>query len=42
VKNLLITCETEAAIDIADLTELQGGLKKRSQKDIDKIKRSIN
>jgi len=42
VKNLLITCKTEAAIDIGSLTELQGGLKKRSQKDIDKIKRSIN
>jgi len=42
VKALKISCQTKDTLDIGDLTELQGGLKKRSQKDFDKIKRSIN
>jgi len=42
MKPLAITCQTKEKIDLDDLAELQGGLKKRGQKDIDKIKRSIN
>lgn len=41
MKAIKITCKTKDMLDIGDLMELQGKLKSRGQKDIDKIKRSV-
>jgi len=42
MKKLQITCSTKDTLSIDDMQELQGKLKNRKQKDIDKIKKSIN
>lgn len=36
-----ITCKTHDTLPIHELTEFQGNLKKRSDKDFDKIEKSI-
>jgi len=42
MKPLKITCHTKDTLSIDDMQELQGKLKNRKQKDIDKIKKSIS
>ena len=41
IKTILIKCETKDTLELAELTELQGGLKERTDIDYDKIKLSI-
>lgn len=41
IKTISIKCETKEALNIADMTEFQGGLKERNDIDFDKIKLSI-
>ena len=36
-----ITCDTKDTLPLSELTEFQGGLKKRSDDDLAKIERSI-
>ena len=41
IKTISIKCETKDTLELAELTELQGGLKARTDIDYDKIKLSI-
>lgn len=41
IKTISIKCETEATLELAEMTEMQGGLKERTDIDCDKIKLSI-
>lgn len=41
IKTISIKCETKDTLELAELTELQGGLKERTDIDYDKIKLSI-
>ena len=41
IKTISIKCETKDTLELAELTELQGGLKERTDVDYDKIKLSI-
>ena len=41
IKTISIKCETSEKLELADLTEMQGGLKERTDIDYDKIKLSI-
>ena len=41
IKTIEIKCDTKDTLEIAELTELQGGLKERTDIDYDKIKLSI-
>ena len=41
IQTISVKCETEHALEIAEMTEMQGGLKARSDEDYDKIKLSI-
>jgi DNA modification methylase len=41
IKTISIKCETQDKLELAELTELQGGLKERTDVDYDKIKLSI-
>jgi hypothetical protein len=41
IKTISIKCETQDRLEIAEMTELQGGLKERTDIDYDKIKLSI-
>ena len=41
IKTIAIKCETKDTLELAELTELQGGLKERTDIDYDKIKLSI-
>ena len=41
IQTISIKCETEDKLELAELTELQGGLKERTDIDYDKIKLSI-
>ena len=41
IKTIQIKCETSERLEIAEMTELQGGLKERTDIDYDKIKLSI-
>ena len=41
IQTLSIKCKTENTLEIAEMTELQGGLKERTDVDYDKIKLSI-
>ncbi len=40
-KSIKITCETKDSLLLKDLTEFQGELKARDEKDVDKIVKSI-
>lgn len=41
IKTISIKCETKDTLELAELTEMQGGLKNRTDIDFDKIKLSI-
>ena len=41
IKTISIKCETQDKLELAELTEMQGGLKERTDIDYDKIKLSI-
>lgn len=41
IKTISIKCETSETLEIAEMTEMQGGLKERTDIDYDKIKLSI-
>lgn len=41
IRTISIKCKTENSLEIAEMTEMQGGLKARSDEDYDKIKLSI-
>ena len=41
IQTISIKCETKDTLELAELTELQGGLKERTDIDYDKIKLSI-
>ena len=41
IKTISIKCDNEKTLELADMTELQGGLKERTDIDYDKIKLSI-
>jgi hypothetical protein len=41
IKTISIKCETKDTLELAELTEMQGGLKSRTDIDFDKIKLSI-
>jgi DNA modification methylase len=41
IKTISIKCETKDTLELAELTEMQGGLKERTDVDYDKIKLSI-
>ena len=41
IKTISIKCETKDTLELAELTEMQGGLKSRTDIDYDKIKLSI-
>ena len=41
MNTIKITCKTNDSLNLADMTELQGGLKSRTDIDYDKIKLSI-
>lgn len=41
IKTISIKCETKDTLELAELTEMQGGLKERTDFDFDKIKLSI-
>lgn len=41
IRTISIKCKTENSLEIAEMTEMQGGLKARSDADYDKIKLSI-
>ena len=41
IKTISIKCETSEKLEIAEMTEMQGGLKERTDIDYDKIKLSI-
>lgn len=41
IKTISIKCETSETLEIAEMTEMQGGLKERTDLDYDKIKLSI-
>jgi hypothetical protein len=41
INTISIKCETQDKLELAELTELQGGLKERTDVDYDKIKLSI-
>ena len=38
IRTISIKCKTENSLEIAKMTEMQGGLKARSDEDYDKIK----
>ena len=41
IQTISIKCETNETLEIAEMTEMQGGLKERTDIDYDKIKLSI-
>ena len=41
IKTILIKCDNEKTLELSEMTELQGGLKIRSESDYEKIKKSI-
>lgn len=41
IKTIAIKCDNEKTLELADMTELQGGLKIRNESDYEKIKKSI-
>lgn len=41
ISTIFVKCETKETLNIAEMTEFQGGLKKRADIDYDKIKLSI-
>lgn len=41
IQTISIKCETQDKLELAELTEMQGGLKERTDIDYDKIKLSI-